>query len=231
MRLIKNVIGTLEVDTDAKTIWLNSLSRCLLRLKGDFLVPEEKFSSIDGKVSFIHFDREDDDDLSAEKFMPNIISLVIFLISMIRDNKIQDAKFFGEVEKEISRMLNKSLEAKKMGILTDLLNELSSADPDETLKKMCDKIYDEEVKNVNHPALLPHGPNIFLSLECPDDFQKYNFICIEREEKSVFIVSHWKVNKLSQDVVKRVKVWSCTGMPNKKVIETFLEKYNFLRGK
>ena len=230
MRLIKNVIGTLEVDSSSKTIWLNSLGRCVLRLKGNFLVSEEKFSSIDGTVSSVHF-AKGDDYFSAEKFMPNIISLVVFLISMIDDNKIQDPKFFEEVEKEISRMVNKSLEAEKMSILTDLLNELSSSDPDETLKKLCDKIYDQEVKNVNHPKLLPNGPNIFLSLECPDDFQKYNFVCLEREEKNKFIVSHWSVLKRDIEISKRVRAWDCRGLPNQKIIETFLEKYNFLRGK
>jgi hypothetical protein len=224
------VIGTLEVDSSSKTIWLNSLGRCVLRLKGNFLVSEEKFSSIDGTVSSVHF-AKGDDYFSAEKFMPNIISLVVFLISMIDNNKIQDPEFFEGVQKEIDRMVNKSLEVKKMSILIDLLNELSSSDSDETLKKLCDKIYDQEVKDVNHPTFLPRGPNIFLSLECPDDFQRYNFVCLEREEKNKFIVSHWAILKRDTESSKRVKTWDCRGLPNQKIIEMFLEKYNFLRGK
>lgn len=230
--LVKNVIGTLEIDPASKTIWLNSLGRCVLRLsKLNFIggFKHEKFSSIDGTPSGIIFCRDPEAE-SSEKFMPNIISLVVFLVSLIQDNKIQDPKFFEEIEREISKIIKKSLEDEKMSILTDLLNELGSNDSDETLKKLCDKIYDEEVKHVNHPTLLPNGPNIFLALECPDDFQKYNFICLEREEKNKFIVSHWAVMKNTENS-KRIKSWDCRGLPNHKIIEQFLEKYNFLRGK
>jgi hypothetical protein len=230
VRLIKNVIGTLEVDPSSKTIWLNSLGRCVLRLRGDFVATEEKFSIIDGRISSAYLAPDKDNDLKSEKFMPNIISLVGFLISEIENDKIQGSKFFEQIEKEISRMINRNLEDDKMSILTDLLNELSSSDSDETLKKLCDKIYDQEVKHVNHPTILPSGPNIFLALECPDDFQKFNFVCLEREEKNKFIVSHWAVMKDTEHA-KRVKVWDCRGLPNQKIVEQFLEKYNFLRGK
>jgi hypothetical protein len=127
-----------------------------------------------------------------------------------------------------------------MGILSDLLNELKSQnDDDETLKKICDKIYEEEQKSINHPGILPYGPNMFLALECPEDFQKYNFVCLEREERGKFIASHWVVLKRDSAselaagiaVAKRIRAWSCYDMSNKKIIETFLEKYNFLRGK
>ena len=231
MRLVKNVIGTLEVDPSSKTIWLNSLGRCLMRLKGDFSISEEKFSMIEGRLSSAFFIKGDDDESKSENFMPAIISLVVFLISMIESDKIQDPKFFEQVEKEINRMVNKSLEDEKMSLLTDLLNELSSSDSDETLKKLCDKIYEQESKYVNHPLLLPRGPNIFLALECPDDFQKYNFVCLEREERGKFIVSHWGILKRDTETSKRIKAWDCRGLQNQKIVEAFLEKYNFLRGK
>jgi hypothetical protein len=228
--IVKNVIGTLEVDPRSKTIWLNSLGRCVLRLsKLNFLDVNEKFSIIDGTPTGIYFHRDPEVE-DSEKFMPNIISLVVSLISMVQENKIQDSKFFEEIERTISRMVNKSLEVKNMSILSDLLSELTSSDSDETLKKLCDKIYDQEVKHINHPTILPSGPNIFLALECPDDFQKYNFICLEREERNTFIVSHWGVMKDSEHP-KRIRVWDCRGLPNNKIIEQFLEKYNFLRGK
>lgn len=230
--IVKNVIGTLEVDPRSKTIWLNSLGRCLLRLtKLNFLDVDEKFSVIDGSPSGVYFhrDREVED---SEKFMPNIISLVIFLVSMVQENKIQDAGFFSEIEKIIRSIIDKNVEDKDMSILSDLLSELASNDSDETLKKLCDKIYEEEVrrKYLQHPTLLPTGPNIFLALECPEDFQKYNFICIEREERNKFIISHWAVMRNTENS-KRIKVWDCAGLPNQKIIEQFLEKYNFLRGK
>lgn len=228
--IVKNVIGTLEVDPRSKTIWLNSLGRCVLRLsKLNFLDVNEKFSIIDGTPTGIYFHRDPEVE-DSEKFMPNIISLVVSLISMVQENKIQDSKFFEEIERTISKMVNKSLEVKNMSILSDLLSELTSSDSDETLKKLCDKIYDQEVKHINHPTILPSGPNIFLALECPDDFQKYNFICLEREERNTFIVSHWGVMKDSEHP-KRIRVWDCRSLPNNKIIEQFLEKYNFLRGK
>ena len=230
--LVKNVIGTLEIDPTSKTIWLNSLGRCILRLKGDFSVSEEKFSSIDGRVSSLYFAKGNGDDSGTEKFMPNVISLVVFLISMIQDGKIQDPKFFQEIEREINKVLNMKLEDKNMSILSDLLSELASNDSDETLKKLCDKIYEEEKKKfIDHAEFLPTGPNIFLALECPEDFQKYNFICLEREERNKFIVSHWGIFKKNTENSKRVKVWDCRGLPNNKIIEMFLEKYNFLKGK
>ena len=228
--IVKNVIGTLEVDPRSKTIWLNSLGRCVLRLsKLNFLDVKEKFSIIDGNPSGVYFHREPEAE-DSEKFMPNIISLVVFLVSMVQENKIQDPKFFEEIQRQLSKVLDMSLEDENMTILTDLLSELGSSDSDETLKKLCDKIYDEEVKYVNHPKLLPSGPNIFLALECPDDFQKYNFICLEREEKGKFIVSHWAIMKNTENP-KRIRVWDCAGLPDRKIIEEFLGRYNFLRGK
>lgn len=233
MRLIKNVIGTLEVDPKAKKIWLNSLGKCVLRMGNlNFIgkFENEKFSAIDGTPTGIILCRDKGDETS-EKFIPSIISLVGFFVSMIESGKIQDVRFFEHLEKEISKIVSKNLEDRDMSILNDLLNELRSDDSDETLKKFCDKIYEEEKKKyINHPEFLPTGPNVFLALECPEDFQRYNFICLEREEKNKFIVSHWAVTK-NTEVAKRIRVWDCRGLPNNKIVDMFLEKYNFLRGK
>jgi len=170
--------------------------------------------------------------------MPNIISLVSFLISKVQSGEIYDESFFQKTEKLIDDVLNKKVEVKRMGVLSDLLDELRSGDDDETIRKLCDKIYEEEKKNISNLTIIPTGSNIFLALECPEDFQKYNFVCLEREEKNEFIVSHWAVMK--KDTLsnisgpapaKRIKVWPCSGLPNQKIVEKFLEKYNFLRGK
>jgi hypothetical protein len=234
MRIVKNVIGTLEIDSNSKTVYVNSLDKCLLRLtKLKFLNFNEKFSMLDGSVdegvSFIQ------DPLSpqteTEKVLPRIISLVSFLLFAINSGKVSNVdKFLLDFQKQLKKTFCKNMEVEKaMTILSDLLNEMKSNDEDEILRKICDKIYEQQPKSL-HSTFLPVGPNIFLALECPEDFQKYNFLCIEREEKNTFIVSHWTRLKKESTVTKRSKVWDCKEMSNQKIIEMYLEKFKFLRG-
>lgn len=235
MRIVKNVIGTLEIDSDSKTIYVNSLDQCLLRLtKLKFLNFSEKFSTIDGSVdkgiSFIQGPLES--ETQAGKATSRIISLVNFLLFAINSGKVSNVdKFLLDFQKQLKKTFCRNMEVEKaMTILNDLLNEMKSNDEDETLRKICDKIFEQEPKSV-HSSVLPVGPNIFLALECPEDFQKYNFLCIEREEKNTFIVSLWtRLKKDSGRVTKRTKVWECKGLSNQKIIETYLEKLKFLRG-
>jgi len=234
MRIVKNVIGTLEIDSNSKTVYVNSLDKCLLRLtKLKFLNFNEKFSTLDGSVdegvSFIQ------DPLSpqteTEKVLPRIISLVSFLLFVINSGKVSNVdKFLLDFQKQLKKTFCKNMEAEKaMTILSDLLNEMKSNDEDEILRKICDKISEQELKGL-HSTFLPVGPNVFLALECPGDFQRYNFLCIEREEKNTFIISHWTRLKKESAVTKRSKVWECKGMLNREIVEMYLEKLKFLRG-
>lgn len=68
-------------------------------------------------------------------------------------------------------------------IIQKLLEEIKIDDNDLKLKKICDDIMKEEELNFSvSKDLIPQGPTIFLSLECPKDILgNIIFICLEKD--------------------------------------------------
>lgn len=59
-----------------------------------------------------------------------------------------------------------------MTILQNLLNELkgdSESNIDESVKKICDTIYDEEKGKFLYPTKMPKGANVFLQLNVREE--------------------------------------------------------------
>jgi hypothetical protein len=119
----------------------------------------------------------------------------------------------------------------KMGnILDELISETSKHDKDEQMRIICDAIMKEEIENITDYEG-PTGPNIFLSL--PVEIPKArteDYICLERESKGVFIISHWSCLKSSEASPKRVKVWPSKYDDIKKILKEFTERIVFLKG-
>lgn len=75
-RISKNVIGTLEIEPEHKTIWLNA-PHCVLRIQGiTFKNIEEKFSSImidqNNQATMIVENQEDD----VIKLLERVVSFI-----------------------------------------------------------------------------------------------------------------------------------------------------------
>lgn len=125
-----------------------------------------------------------------------------------------------------------------MTILQELLDQITSNDLIEKLKTICDQIYKEESKKIKNAAILPKGPNIFLSLEVPGRVQnEIAFLTLEREMDSTFIVVLYTVSKLDlmrkkqeEISIKKTKVWEVKEDKPEKILAMYARQYNFLRG-
>ncbi len=118
-----------------------------------------------------------------------------------------------------------------MTILDELLATIQKSDVDEQLKIICDQISKEEI----HDLVLYEGPtgaNIFLSLpvHCADE--KYeNYICLEREAQSKYIISHWNCLRSNELAIpKRIKAWDVKQDAPKKILKDFAERMSYLKG-
>lgn len=115
-------------------------------------------------------------------------------------------------------------------ILDDLISQTSKSEKDDQLRIICDAITKEEISNIEDFEG-PSGPNIFLSLpvEIPKS-KTEDYICLERESKGVFVISHWSCLKTSEAPPKRVKVWTCKYDDIKRILKEFTERIVFLKG-
>lgn len=115
-------------------------------------------------------------------------------------------------------------------ILDELISETSKHDKDEQMRIICDAITKEEIQNPQDYEG-PSGPNIFLSLPVEIKGSKSeNYICLERESKGVFVISHWSCLKSSEAPPKKVKVWPSKYDNIKKILKEFTERIVFLKG-
>ena len=122
-----------------------------------------------------------------------------------------------------------------MGLLEEILVKVQKLPLDQQVKQFCDKILEEEKGKDEHFIVAPKGPNIFLNLQVPaptpDDVA---FLCLERQFEGKYIVSlrTLKISKIrDQDVFPRkVKVWEVKSDKAEGILNTYAEKYKFLKG-
>lgn len=113
MKTVKNVIGTLEIDIEKKTLCVNSLNKCILKLDGlNFLNSREKFATISGTVSSgVSLDKHIPEDSVIEKATPRIVSLVNFLIFTIDNEKLSPKeveKLLVEVQSKVKKIFTRN---------------------------------------------------------------------------------------------------------------------------
>jgi uncharacterized protein with ACT and thioredoxin-like domain len=124
-----------------------------------------------------------------------------------------------------------------MTIISDILSEIKTNDNHQALRELCDKIIDEEKRNITSVArkFIPDDPNIFLYTEIPNN--KYiKFLYLERDFESGFVVKLVQVLRSvaikNKDIsLKLVKTWEIRleDRPNK-IIGKYFEIYKFLLG-
>ena len=122
-----------------------------------------------------------------------------------------------------------------MTILNKLLSEIKSDDNTEQIRILCDKIAEEEKKNVRNGKLLPKGPNIFLSLEVPGrNSKELAFLTLERESEDKYLSVLYTIPTfklaVGDEALKRRKVWPIDDHRAQKVLSSFAKTYKFLRG-
>lgn len=118
-------------------------------------------------------------------------------------------------------------------ILDVLLSEIETDDFDEKVRIISDKIMAEEIGTTSEQLEAyegPMGPNIFISVRIELESNVQEFITLEREMPTKYIVGHWSK---STDIapMKRVKVWSCPDVNQpQKIIRFFAQKLKYLKG-
>lgn len=120
-----------------------------------------------------------------------------------------------------------------MAILDQLLDELKN-DPltgiDESVKQLCDKIFDEEKGKFAHPSKMPKGANIFLAIECKGrDRGEVGYLCLERDAPSMFFVGYWSGSaNNSTPSLKRVKSWEIKETTPEKILLDYARILKYL---
>jgi hypothetical protein len=124
-----------------------------------------------------------------------------------------------------------------MTILDELLEKTKTLPVDEQLRQVCDDIQaEEQLKFKDFVIEMPTGPNIFLSIMVPGVTKKeICFVCLEREFPGQFIASFWTKMKDKENAnkkpIKRMKVWEIKESIPKKIMQSYADKLNFMRGK
>lgn len=107
MVISKDIIGTIDIDTQTGRVWVNA-PNCILRIQGlQFKDTKEKFSMIDisgNKASMIEGDLVLDD----KRLVRFILDLFSSLSFHFMNGRIQDKdKFIDAMYDEVSKMIDK----------------------------------------------------------------------------------------------------------------------------
>lgn len=122
-----------------------------------------------------------------------------------------------------------------MGILEKLLKEIKGDDALEKIRILCDQIFEQETKNIEHIMILPKGPNLFLVLEVPGRLKgEIAFLALERESKDLYLavlfITSIKELKKEHPSIKRQKVWEINDHRPEQILTGYAKHYKFLRG-
>ena len=123
-----------------------------------------------------------------------------------------------------------------MTILGDIIEELGENDLTLQVRKICEQIELEEIKNCKHPERLPTGPNTFLSIEIPGiKSNEVSYLSLEREGEEEYLTVLWSLyNKFYLDEsknLKKIKVWQINENKAEKILINFAKTVKLLRGK
>lgn len=113
--------------------------------------------------------------------------------------------------------------------LDTLMKDVSKSNFDEQMKKLCDKIMDEERPKFADPDWEPRGPNMFLAIQVPDELN-HSFLCLEREMKEVYIISLMNKPKNKFTNLKRRRVWEVNEDKPEKILKFFAETLQYVKG-
>ena len=92
-----------------------------------------------------------------------------------------------------------------MSILKDLISEMKVDDEVDKIRILCDRILEEEHKEMKWIHFRPQGANIFLALQVPGPTKHHvGFLSLERETEDLFLGVFWSMlEKDLQDAVEK----------------------------
>jgi len=111
-----------------------------------------------------------------------------------------------------------------LSLLSELLKEIGDDPVVTQVKKICDKIFDEEKEGMKNLEEAPKGGNTFLSLQVEYRINEISFLSLEREAPQTFIAVLYsrKVKSLEKHLVlKRIKVWDINQYVPKRIIKEY----------
>jgi len=119
-----------------------------------------------------------------------------------------------------------------MGILEELMDEIDSEEVSQQLRELCDKVFDEESKHIEHLTDLPKGPNIFIALEVPGRTRdEVAFLSLDRELPENYIIVLWtKRKKLTDAALRKTKTWEINESKTDRIFKEYIRLVKFMKG-
>lgn len=119
-----------------------------------------------------------------------------------------------------------------MSLLSEMLNELKDSQVDCQVKKICDKIFDEEKDGMKNLDVKPKGANTYLSLQVNYKPKEISFLSLEREgpEEYIIILYSKKDDNIERSL-KRIKVWEVNESKAEKIMKRYGSVYRFVNEK
>jgi hypothetical protein len=107
--------------------------------------------------------------------------------------------------------------------LDQLFEDVKDSDFDTKMKKICDRIMDEEIKDIVNENIkhILKRPNIFIALPCEPDV----FLCLEREGSEEYIITLWNKDVTGKNL-RRFQSWTTKEISgsHQKIIKMYGEK-------
>jgi hypothetical protein len=124
-----------------------------------------------------------------------------------------------------------------MGIIDELIKEIKTSDMTIQIQEICNKIWEEEKRNITHQNVVPDGANIFLAVQVPGRNKKdISFITLERDPLEEYVAVYYSipVKEIRTDglprMPKRFKSHRLEGLSAKKIMGEFAKLVKFYRG-
>jgi len=111
-------------------------------------------------------------------------------------------------------------------ILDSLIEDFKENDVDTQLKKICDKIYEEEKISLKDPDLEPKGSNVFLSIQMPSEGDIIKFLTLERFMDKEYVACLWK----GKDKLIKSRTIDIRQNDVKKILKEFSRHYKIMKG-
>lgn len=115
-----------------------------------------------------------------------------------------------------------------MANIDKIIQDVSKSTLDEQMKKLCDKIMEEERPKFTDPDWEPRGPNTFLAIQIEDP-KNHSFLCLEREMKEVYIICLMNKPRNKFTNLKRRRVWEVNEDKAEKILKFFAETLKIVK--
>ena len=127
-----------------------------------------------------------------------------------------------------------------MSILRDLITNMKTSDLVEQMRILTERVLEEESPNMEYIEQRPQGANIFLALQVPGTTkQEVGFLCLERENEDLWLVSFWTIPKRQLDksidedqraFVRKRRIHEIKDHRPEKILTKYAKQFKFYHG-